>query len=165
MAPSKLFGKRVKVKKKKKKKKNTNIYCEHELINITSKHMVISETIEPSRYEQLLQYYRQYQYHPANQSTQTVYPTTQLSDLIHTRSVNYALRNDSSVKITIPESFGLESFHGFVDRFGPDIFVLWKAALLRKRIMLINMPPMEVACKYGKELMVHFVAEWTHPVY
>lgn len=115
--------------------------------------MVISETIEPSRYEQLLQYYHQYQYHPGQSATtkKITHSMPQFSsDFIHAHSVSYALRNDPTTTYTIPKSFGLESFSEFVNRFGPDIFVLWKAALLRKRIMLINMPPMEIACKYGK---------------
>lgn len=142
-----LFGKRVEVQY------NIKTF-DNRLIHTTSKHMIISETIEPSRYEQLLRYYHQYQYRPdqSTSSTKTVYPTTQLSDIIHAHSVNYALRNDSTMKRTIQKCSGLGSFYGFASTFGPDIFVLWKAALLRKRIMLIHMPPMEVASKYGKSI-------------
>lgn len=36
-----------------------------------------------------------------------------------------------------------------VAQLGPQIFVLWKAALLRKRILFLTEPPMERACGYG----------------
>ncbi|KAI7885247.1 hypothetical protein K492DRAFT_204110 [Lichtheimia hyalospora FSU 10163] len=35
-----------------------------------------------------------------------------------------------------------------VAQLGPQIFVLWKAALLRKRILFLTEPPMERACGY-----------------
>lgn len=36
-----------------------------------------------------------------------------------------------------------------VAQLGPQVFVLWKAALLRKRILFLTEPPMERACGYG----------------
>lgn len=33
---------------------------------------------------------------------------------------------------------------------GPSIFVLWKAALLKKRILIYTPPPVETACLAGK---------------
>ena len=41
-----------------------------------------------------------------------------------------------------------------VTAFGPLIFPLYKAALLRKRILLVTQAPVEIACKYGTCLSV-----------
>ncbi|KAI9010985.1 hypothetical protein CLU79DRAFT_446289 [Phycomyces nitens] len=38
-------------------------------------------------------------------------------------------------------------FPAFVQQFGPSIFILWKAALLRKRIIFMTDPPMNRACQ------------------
>ncbi|KAI9245198.1 hypothetical protein EDC94DRAFT_530380, partial [Helicostylum pulchrum] len=62
-------------------------------------------------------------------------------------SVNYNLKHNVA-KVISKQEFGADTFSEFVHTFGPDVFILWKAALLRKRIMLIHMPPMEIACKY-----------------
>ena len=37
-----------------------------------------------------------------------------------------------------------------LDTFGPLIFPLYKAALLRKRILLVGQAPVELACNFGK---------------
>ncbi|KNC50712.1 uncharacterized protein AMSG_06596, partial [Thecamonas trahens ATCC 50062] len=37
-------------------------------------------------------------------------------------------------------------FENFVRYFGPSIFVLWKAMLLKKRILFFSRPPIEVVC-------------------
>lgn len=37
-----------------------------------------------------------------------------------------------------------------LDTFGPLIFPLYKAALLRKRILLVGQAPIELACNFGK---------------
>lgn len=38
----------------------------------------------------------------------------------------------------------------FLDTFGPLIFPLYRAALLRKRILLVGQAPVELACNFGK---------------
>ena len=38
----------------------------------------------------------------------------------------------------------------FLDTFGPLIFPLYKAALLRRRILLVGHAPVELACNYGE---------------
>ena len=45
------------------------------------------------------------------------------------------------------------SFSTFLDIFGPLVFPLYKAALLRKRILLIGQAPVELACNFGKLLV------------
>lgn len=37
----------------------------------------------------------------------------------------------------------------FLETFGPLIFPLYKAALLRKRVLLVGHAPVELACNYG----------------
>ena len=38
-----------------------------------------------------------------------------------------------------------------LDTFGPLIFPVYKAALLRKRILLVGQAPVELACNFGTE--------------
>ena len=38
-----------------------------------------------------------------------------------------------------------------LDTFGPLIYPLYKAALLRKRILIVTPAPVELACNYGKQ--------------
>ncbi|KAL9128301.1 MAG: hypothetical protein Q9217_003006 [Psora testacea] len=53
-----------------------------------------------------------------------------------------------------PSGQMLSSYHPahslaiFLDTFGPLIFPLYKAALLRKRILLVGSPPVELACNF-----------------
>lgn len=42
------------------------------------------------------------------------------------------------------------SLPNFLDAFGPLIFPLYKAALLRKRILLLGHAPVELACNFGR---------------
>jgi len=43
------------------------------------------------------------------------------------------------------------SLPAFLDTFGPLIFPLYKAALLRKRVLLVGHAPVELACNYGEQ--------------
>jgi hypothetical protein len=114
--------------------------------------MVISENIESSRYESLLQYYTHHQYQEQDDLNDDFPSIFNFPDL-NNHSVNYNLKHNAAKDLFNKggEEFGLDSVTDFVNKFGPDVFVLWKAALLRKRIMLVTMPPMEAACKYGKK--------------
>ena len=55
--------------------------------------------------------------------------------------------------------FGLSPYHPalalptLVDSFGPLIFPLYKAALLRKKILLMHEAPVELACNFGMLLI------------
>lgn len=109
--------------------------------------MVTTEEAEPDRYKALLDYYNLHQYKEQGKNIRTVNHLAIPEPNSH--SVNYNLRHNVTKDIFRREEFGENSFLSFVNRFGPDIFILWKASLLRKRIMLVNMPPMEEACKYG----------------
>ncbi|KAI9243485.1 hypothetical protein BDA99DRAFT_566635 [Phascolomyces articulosus] len=42
----------------------------------------------------------------------------------------------------------LDAFPFFVAQLGPQTFVLWKAALLKKRILFLTTPPLQRACGY-----------------
>lgn len=42
------------------------------------------------------------------------------------------------------------SLPDFLDTFGPLIFPIYKAALLRKRILLVGQAPVELTCNFGK---------------
>lgn len=102
---------------------------------------------DPARYESLLKYYTHYQYKEGQDHQDT--PTFHFPTANH-HSVNYNLKHNVA-KVISKQEFGADTFSEFVHTFGPDVFILWKAALLRKRIMLIHMPPMEIACKYGNK--------------
>jgi hypothetical protein len=41
------------------------------------------------------------------------------------------------------------SLPALLDTFGPLVFPIYKAALLRKRILLTNQAPVELACNFG----------------
>lgn len=46
------------------------------------------------------------------------------------------------------------SLSTFLDTFGPLVFPLYKAALLRKRILLIGHAPVELACNFGEDVIL-----------
>lgn len=102
---------------------------------------------DPGRYEFLLQYYDHYQYRQDESQSLPVFHFPNSND----QSVNYNLKHNLA-KAPLKQEFGVDTFAEFVHTFGPDVFILWKAALLRKRIMFIHVPPMEIACKYGNNM-------------
>lgn len=125
---------------------NHQAFLQQELQN----HMIISDTIKSDRYEQLLQYYTHHQYRsPDNAIKYNITPdsVSHESSLDHT--VNYNLKYNLQTMKQSTE-FSTNSFTNLINKFGPDVFVLWKAALLRKKIMIIHMPPMEIGCNYGE---------------
>ncbi len=46
------------------------------------------------------------------------------------------------------------SLSTFLDTFGPLVFPLYRAALLRKRILLIGHAPVELACNFGEDVVL-----------
>ncbi|KAG0182624.1 hypothetical protein DFQ29_003177 [Apophysomyces sp. BC1021] len=56
-----------------------------------------------------------------------------------TRSSGFLGKESSHLAHTFPD---------FVRQFGPNIFVLWKAMLLKKRVMFLTIPPMEQSCSF-----------------
>ena len=62
----------------------------------------------------------------------------------------------STASALAPPGQALSSHHPalslpvMLDTFGPLIFPLYKAALLRKRILLMGQAPVELACNFGK---------------
>jgi hypothetical protein len=65
-------------------------------------------------------------------------------------------RTLSTVTIATMEKQTLPSYHpalaisDYLDMFGPLIFPLHRAALLRKRILIIAAAPIKQACEFGK---------------
>lgn len=61
----------------------------------------------------------------------------------------------STASALAPTAQGVSSHHPalslpiLLDAFGPLIFPLYKAALLRKRILLLGQAPVELTCNYG----------------
>ena len=70
----------------------------------------------------------------------------------HPRTRNRAISTASALA---PSGQGVSSHHpalslpSFLDTFGPLIFPLYKAALLRRRILLVGHAPVELTCNYG----------------
>ena len=71
----------------------------------------------------------------------------------HPRTRNRAISTASALA---PSGQGVSSHHpalslpSFLDTFGPLIFPLYKAALLRRRILLVGHAPVELTCNYGR---------------
>lgn len=61
----------------------------------------------------------------------------------------------SSASAMPPPGLSLSTYHpalslsDFLDTFGPLIFPIYKAALLRKRILLAGQAPVELTCNFG----------------
>ena len=64
----------------------------------------------------------------------------------------------TSASALAPPGQSLDPYHpalslpSFLDTFGPLVFPLYKAALLRKRILLVGQAPVEQACNFGRQL-------------
>ncbi|KAJ2958824.1 hypothetical protein NQZ79_g5678 [Umbelopsis isabellina] len=50
--------------------------------------------------------------------------------------------------LQVEESHPAHSFPEFVRAMGPNLFILWKAAILKKRILLLTSSPVEKACHF-----------------
>ena len=51
---------------------------------------------------------------------------------------------------TLPPGHPALSILKYLDTFGPLVFPLHRAALLRKRILLVRPPPVQLTCNYGE---------------
>ncbi|KZF24075.1 hypothetical protein L228DRAFT_244949 [Xylona heveae TC161] len=66
----------------------------------------------------------------------------------------------SSVTVSIPPVPILSDFHPalslskYLDVFGPLVFPLYRAALLRKRILLVGQAPVELACNFVYDISI-----------
>jgi hypothetical protein len=56
----------------------------------------------------------------------------------------------STQYLQVEDSHPAHSFPDFVRAMGPNIFVLWKAAILKKRILILTSSPVERACQFGE---------------
>ncbi|KAF2843498.1 hypothetical protein M501DRAFT_994437 [Patellaria atrata CBS 101060] len=70
------------------------------------------------------------------------------------RPGQYGRNSDLSMSTTLPQSHTLTPLHPalsilkFLETFGPLIFPLYRAALLRKRILFIASPPVKLMCDF-----------------
>ena len=77
---------------------------------------------------------------------------TQTSLNGHVRTRNRAISTASALA---PPGQSLWPHHpalslpAFLDKFGPLIFPIYKAALLRKRLLIIGHAPVELSCNFG----------------
>ena len=61
-------------------------------------------------------------------------------------TVTAVLKDEES----LPKYHPALSIQRFLDVFGPLVFRLQQAALLRKRIMFVGIPPVRTACEFGR---------------
>jgi hypothetical protein len=66
-----------------------------------------------------------------------------------TRALSSATLN-ADAKRTLPADHPAMAILNYVDTFGPLIYALHRASLLRKRILLVTSAPIRKACEYGK---------------
>lgn len=52
--------------------------------------------------------------------------------------------------LQVEDSHPAHAFPDFVRTLGPNIFLLWKAAILKKRILILTSTPVEKACQFGR---------------
>lgn len=86
---------------------------------------------------QLETYAKQHAYDPASLFSD---PTTSPSHFPHLLT---------SLPKSVPSYHPASSFQHFVKLFGANVFLLWKASLLKKRILFYTAPPMQQACQFG----------------
>ncbi|CAO3666733.1 unnamed protein product [Rhizopus stolonifer] len=113
-----------------------------------SQHMI--EEIESDRYESLISYYDQ---HKLQERQVESVRTSWLHDknLLYAseHSVNYNLTHNMNTSIvTSSELIKPNDFMDLLELLRDDIFVLWKASILRKRIMFIDDPRLGNSCGY-----------------
>ena len=68
----------------------------------------------------------------------------------HVRTRKRAVTAASALAQSLSPHHPALSFPKFLDTFGPLVFPLYKAALLRKRILLVGQAPVELVCNFGK---------------
>jgi hypothetical protein len=56
---------------------------------------------------------------------------------------------------SLPDYHPALSILRYLDVFGPLVFRLQQAALLRKRILFVGMPPVRTACEFGMSTLVY----------
>ncbi|KAL9597757.1 MAG: hypothetical protein Q9219_004951 [cf. Caloplaca sp. 3 TL-2023] len=82
---------------------------------------------------------------------------TKSSPSSHLRTRNRAVSSASALAppgATLSTHHPALSFSAFLDTFGPLVFPLYKAALLRKRILLVGHAPVEFACNLVYDISV-----------
>jgi hypothetical protein len=65
-----------------------------------------------------------------------------------TRNLSTATLN-ADEKRTLPSDHPAMAILNYIDTFGPLIYTLHRASLLRKRILLVTSAPIRKACEYG----------------
>lgn len=70
---------------------------------------------------------------------------------------HYRQRSASDGTVLLPQEQRLSEYHpawslsALLDKFGPLIFPIHRAALLRRRILIVGHAPVQEACNFGKD--------------
>ena len=108
----------------------------------------------------LSEYWEIYQLSVCEPSTPPESPRDSVSSLKSKRIAFQRSRALSDSTALLTSKHVLAAFHPalslpeFIDTFGPLIFPLYRAALLRKRILLVGEAPVELSCNFGKGISV-----------
>ncbi|KAF2396019.1 hypothetical protein EJ06DRAFT_500913, partial [Trichodelitschia bisporula] len=68
----------------------------------------------------------------------------------HSRALSAATVPDA----TLAPDHPVRSIRAYLDTFGPLVYPLWRAALLRKRILFMTAPPVRASCEYVYDLSI-----------
>ncbi|KAL8765930.1 MAG: hypothetical protein Q9194_006415 [Teloschistes cf. exilis] len=127
-------------------------------------HTLARELLEdPSRTHSLEAFWQEHQYRPDDDNTRPASGEGSPSALRQQRRRGKSSPNGqpgtrnravSSASALAPPGQTLSTHHPalslsiFLDTFGPLVFPLYKAALLRKRVLVIGQAPVEIACNF-----------------
>jgi hypothetical protein len=118
---------------------------------------------DPSQTQPLEEFWATHQSKPHDHSSD---PESQVNspsiDKVKRKDENHRVNGQSrprdrvmSTASAMPSGPALSPYHparslpDFLDTFGPLIFPIYKAALLRKRILLVGQAPVELTCNFG----------------
>ncbi|KAI8388743.1 uncharacterized protein BYT42DRAFT_561070 [Radiomyces spectabilis] len=138
-----------------------NLVSTHiEFLTLQLQNLMAKEVEDKVVYDRLIQYHKTYS-PPDNLSTESSndkhsarnqirsFPRAESLSVFMSQSVNRGFDDLSTNSGPVTSPAGSSCcFPSFVHQFGPDVFVLWKAMLLRKRVLFSVQPPMEAACHY-----------------
>ncbi|KAG0007654.1 hypothetical protein BGZ80_004398, partial [Entomortierella chlamydospora] len=112
-----------------------------DLVNYFSQHKTLLHAAGPSSSSSKRDSYRA-------RNVRRISRSFTLSEPIQPITPTFAGHHELLETEDIPLSHPSRHFLRLVQTMGPSIFILWKAALLRKRILIYTQPPVESACLF-----------------
>ncbi|KAG2223392.1 hypothetical protein INT45_002887 [Circinella minor] len=141
---------------------NAKVWIHGHALNLLAQTLDFETDRSESIYKHLYTYFKEYRlqhrgitrnlWNPPTAALKAFRPATLL--YYNYSTIPFTQHNFFEQLISVESSSSLEvvprldAFPFFVAQMGPQIFVLWKAALLKKRILFMTRPPLERACGY-----------------